>query len=98
MASKQRFDCVGIALAPNVIKELDAMAARASISRSEVMRMAVGIGLPLMQSGFAINPERILTILEHTQLALALLIEKECPERTRDLIALAKARVEEHHG
>ncbi|MEM7687510.1 MAG: ribbon-helix-helix protein, CopG family [Pseudomonadota bacterium] len=98
MASKQRLDCVGIALAPDVIKELDAMAARASISRSEVIRMAVGIGMPLMQAGFAISPERILTILEHTQLALTLLIERECPERATELIRLARARVEEHHG
>jgi len=52
----------------------------------------------MLKLGIAINGQRALTILEHTQLALSLLIDRQYPEDSHDLVRLAMKNVREHHG
>lgn len=89
---------VGIKFQPRTLEALDALAAERRMSRAEVVRTAVDIGLPLIQMGLAINARRTLAILEHTQLALSLLVERESPEDAAELLRLAFQNVDAHHG
>ena len=54
--------------------------------------------LPLLNLGIALNAERALTILEHTQLALSLLVERQYPEDVNELIDMALRNVREYHA
>lgn len=89
---------IGFGVPAEVIRELDAFASGRGISRSEAARTALAVGLPMLKLGIAINGQRALTILEHTQLALSLLIDRQYPEDSHDLVRLAMKNVREHHG
>ena len=80
------------------IEALDAYAAAQGITRAEVIRTSVNIGLPMLKLGIALNGQRALTILEHTQLALSLLVERQYPEDSDELIRAAMRNVREHHA
>ena len=94
----QHLKGIGIGLHPDVLDQLDAFAQAKSISRSEAIRAAIAVGLPQLNLGIACNTERALTILEHTQLALSLLVEKQCPEDVTTIIDQAYSNVREFHG
>lgn len=89
---------IGVGLTHKTIAELDRFADAKGISRGEAIRVSISIGLPLLERGIAADVERILTILEHTQLALNLLVEEQYPEYARDVISQAVANVREYHG
>ena len=89
---------IGVGLSYEAINQLDAFAASKGVSRAEAIRASVAVGLPLLQLGIAINAERALTILEHTQLALSLLVERQYPEDVNELIDMAIRNVSEYHG
>lgn len=89
---------IGVGLSPEAIDQLDAFATAKSISRAEAIRASVAVGLPLLQLGMAVNAERALTILEHTQLALSLLVERQYPEDVNELINQALSNVREYHA
>ncbi|MEO1730818.1 MAG: hypothetical protein AAFR64_08775 [Pseudomonadota bacterium] len=89
---------IGVGLSPEAIDQLDAFATAKSISRAEAIRASVAVGLPLLQLGMAVNAERALTILEHTQLALSLLVERQYPEDVNELITQALSNVREYHA
>jgi hypothetical protein len=52
----------------------------------------------MLELGIALNGQRALTILEHTQLALSLLVERQYPEDSDELIRAAMRNVREHHA
>jgi len=89
---------VGIKFAPQALTQIDNLAAERGVSRAEIVRTAVSIGLPLLNIGVAINTERTLAIIEHTQLALSLLVERQYPEDAAPLIDMAFENVREYHG
>ena len=89
---------IGVGLTAQTLLELDEFAQARGVSRSEAARIAITIGLPLLKLGIAINGERALTILEHTQLALSLLVERQYPEDVDELIDMAMRNVREYHG
>lgn len=89
---------VGIKFQPRMLEELDAFAAERRMSRAEVVRLAVDIGLPLMKMGLAINARRTMAILEHTQLALSFMMEQNHPEEAAELLKLAFQNVDAHHS
>ncbi|KHL24123.1 hypothetical protein PK98_15685 [Croceibacterium mercuriale] len=60
--------------------------------------MSISTGLPLLNAGLAINARRTIAILEHTQLALSLMIERESPEDAAELLKLAFRNVDAHHS
>ena len=70
---------IGVGLSAPALSELDAFAREKGVSRSEAARVAIAIGLPMLRLGIAIDGQRALTILEHTQLALSLIVEREWP-------------------
>ena len=89
---------IGVGFSPDALEALDAYAAAQGITRAEVIRTSVNIGLPMLKLGIALNGQRALTILEHTQLALSLLVERQYPEDSDDLIRAAMRNVREHHA
>lgn len=98
MTKNTRLIHVGICLHPETIEELDRLAQAKAVSRSELVRAAVSVGLPMLSLGVALNIERALTILEHTQLALSLIAEREYPAEAELLLDMAFRNVEEYHG
>jgi hypothetical protein len=89
---------IGVGLSHEAISQLDAFAEAKGVSRAEAIRASVAVGLPLLQLGVALNAERALTILEHTQLALSLLVERQYPEDVNELIDMAMRNVREYHA
>jgi hypothetical protein len=95
---KKQYRCVGINFPPKTLDQIDQLAEARGVSRTEVVRTAISVALPLMQLGIAINTRRTLAILEHTQLALSLLVERDSPEDAAELLRLAFQNVDAHHG
>lgn len=95
---KRHYQSVGVTLSPRMVDSVDQLAAEKGISRSEAIRSALEIGLPFFRIGIALNTERAITILEHTQLALSLIIQEQYPSDAEHLIAQAHSNVREHHG
>lgn len=89
---------IGFGVPAEVVAQLDQFADSKGVSRSEAARAAIAVGLPLLQLGIALNAERALTILEHTQLALSLLVERQYPEDVNELINQALSNVREYHA
>ncbi|MEO1489466.1 MAG: ribbon-helix-helix domain-containing protein, partial [Pseudomonadota bacterium] len=94
----KNFQSVGVTLSPRIIDQVDRLAEARGVSRSEAIRISVDVGIPLLQLGLALNTERALTILEHTQLALSLLVERQYPEDVNELINQALANVRDYHA
>ena len=89
---------IGLGVSRQIVTKLDSFASAKGISRSEAARTAISIGLPMLELGIALNGQRALTILEHTQLALSLLVERQYPEDSDELIRAAMRNVREHHA
>lgn len=89
---------IGVGLTTEGLEQFDRYALDKGVSRSEAARVAIMVGLPLLKLGIAINGQRALTILEHTQLALSLIVERQWPEDSDELIRVAMRNVREHHS
>ena len=98
---------IGVGFSPDALEALDAYAAAQGITRAEVIRTSVNIGLPMLKLGIALNGQRALTILEHTQLehrqadidgGAYYLVERQYPEDSDELIRAAMRNVREHHA
>jgi hypothetical protein len=89
---------IGVGFSSDALEALDAYAGAQGITRAEAIRTSVNIGLPMLKLGIALNGPRALTILEHTQLALSLLVERQYPEDSDELIRAAMRNVREHHA
>jgi hypothetical protein len=75
-----RFKSVGVTLGPQIVDRIDEFANARGVSRSEAIQISVDTGLPLLKLVMALSAERSLTILKHTQFALSLPVERQCPE------------------
>ncbi len=89
---------IGFGVPIELLEQLDAYAMAKGVSRSEAARAALAVGLPMLNFDVALNAKRALTILEHTQLALSTIIDRQYPELGTGLIEEAIQNVREHHG
>lgn len=89
---------IGVGLTAEGLEQLDRYALDRGISRSEAARVAIMLGLPLLKRGIAFDFHRALIILEHTQMALSLLVERQYPEDVDELVRVAMRNVREHHS
>lgn len=89
---------VGIKFPPQTLAELDAIAGARGVSRAEIVRTAVAIGLPLLKLGVAVNARRALGILEHTQMALTMILEREYPDVADEVLRIAESNVDHYHA
>ena len=89
---------IGVGLTTGGLEQLDRYALDKGVSRSEAARVAIMVGLPLLKLGIAINGQRALTILEHTQLALSMIVQRQWPEDSSELIEMAMRNVREYHS
>lgn len=89
---------IGVGLTTEGLEQLDRYALDKGVSRSEAARVAIMVGLPLLKLGIAINGQRALTILEHTQLALSMIVQRQWPEDSSELIEMAMRNVREYHS
>lgn len=65
-----KFVQIGVSLTADLTSCVDDFATEKGVSRSEIIRAALAVGMPLLKIGSGFNIERALVILEHTQLAL----------------------------
>jgi metal-responsive CopG/Arc/MetJ family transcriptional regulator len=96
MAKKLRG--VGLGISAECMERLDAYAAKTGSSRSEAMRQAVLVGLPLLERGLSPDIARLLLIAEYLQFAVSSLIDKTQAEDIEKLFAAAQENVERFHG
>lgn len=89
---------VGVRLAPDEIAQIEAIAAERRCSKSEVIRLALGYGLPLARRGVSLNVARIALLLEYIQAGVDLIVTREHADFADRLEGIALARVEEFHA
>lgn len=89
---------VGVKLTDSLLSEVDALALSKGTSRSEIIRTALTVGLPLLKVGVSPDIGRILTIIEHTQLALSLIVDRQYPEDAEPVLEMAIRNVGEFHS
>lgn len=89
---------IGISLSHGLVDEIDAYASQKGISRAQAIRVAIGAGLPLLRLGHSVNATRTIQILEHTQLVLSLLAEREYPDEAGQILQMAKRNAVDYHG
>lgn len=95
---RKQYQSVGIAFPPDTLAEIDQLAAERRVSRTELVRAALSVGLPLMKMGMAINTRRTIQILEHTQLVLSLIAERQYPEEAGEILQMATRNAADYHG
>lgn len=93
-----KFVQIGVSLTADLASSVDEFATEKGVSRSEIIRAALAVGMPLLKIGSGFNIERALVILEHTQLALTYLVHTHSPEEVDHLIDDAVNNVKQHHG
>ena len=89
---------VGIKFPAKMLVELDAYASDRSVSRAEIVRTCVAIGLPLLKLGVAVNMRRFLASQEYCQLSLSMMVEREYPGDHEQLLDMAFRNVDEFHA
>ena len=89
---------IGVGLAPEQIADIERLAADRKVSRSEAIRLAIAVGLPMLRMGMAVNTRRTLVILEHTQLVLSMMAERQYPDDAAQILQMAFENVDTHHG
>ncbi|MEE4208229.1 MAG: hypothetical protein V2I43_03050 [Parvularcula sp.] len=88
---------LAVNLGPQTVDRIGKLA-NPGVSRSEANRISVGSDLRLRKLIIALNAERALTILQHTQFALWLPVERQCPEDVNAPANLAWSNVRECHA
>jgi len=96
--TKQICRPIGVQIPLPVLAEIEELADAKEVSRSEIIRACVNIGLPLMKVGIKPDIGRLITIAEHTQLALSLLVERNFPEDAEPVLEMAVRNLGEFHG
>lgn len=89
---------VGVRLAPDEVAAIEAIAAERHCSKSEVIRLALGYGLPLARRGISLNLARIALLLEYIQAGVDLIVTREHADFADQLENIALARMEEFHA
>lgn len=94
----RNFQGIGFGVPAELVTQLDDIASKRQVSRSEAARTAIGLGIPLLRLGVALDTQRALTIMEHTQVAVSYLVERHSREDAADLLELAMRNVRDFHG
>jgi len=77
---------------------LDRAASDRGISRSETIRLALAMGVPLIAASHSFNVTRVLIILEQLSASMDLIVTREHPDYAEKIIDIAHERVEAHHA
>lgn len=93
-----RLKSVGVTLGPQTVRKFGELVNARGVSRSEVIPISLDTSVPLVKLVTALDAERALTILKHTQLALSLPVERRCPKDFNELINQALSNVRECHA
>lgn len=92
-----RFRQLTLRLNDSEWRTLDQACTALGRTRSEVARAALANGLPLVRAGHSIDLRRLITLIEHTQACIDVIINREHADAATQLIELALQRVEEFH-
>ena len=95
---KKSQQVISVRLARETIDKLDSIARRTGENRCQLLRRVIAIGSALLAAGVDPHLRRLLIIADHTQMALAHLMENEYPDVAAELIQLAQDNVAEYHG
>ena len=80
------------------IQSVESLAASLGCSRSEAARTALRIGLPLARAGHSLDVHRLILLLEYTQLAVDVIVQREHSDAAPELEKLAQQRMEQYHA
>ncbi|WP_156521880.1 hypothetical protein [Croceicoccus mobilis] len=96
--TKQNCGAVGIQFPRPLMEEIDNLASAKDVSRAEIVRSCVRLALPLIKANITPDIGRLITIAEHTQLALSLLVERNFPDDAEPVLDMAIRNLGEFHG
>lgn len=85
-------------LRPEDYSAVDEIASRRSCSRSEVARLAMMFGIPMLQHGHSLNITRVAVLLEYIQAGLDVIISREHTDVADQLLDIAMERVNQFHA
>ena len=94
----KNYTAVGIALRPDTLERIDALAASAGQSRTVYVRLLIERTLLYTERGNTPNIGRLLTLTEHQTLLLDALCRKLLPDQAERLARAALDAVKKHHG
>lgn len=77
--------------------DLDRAASNRGVSWSDMIRLALRYGLPVVTANHSFNVNRVLLILEQLSASMDLIIMREHPHYGEKIIDIAHERVEAHH-
>jgi hypothetical protein len=89
---------ISVRLSSETVAKLEKLARQTGENRTQLVRRIIAIGTPLLEAGVDPNLRRLFVIAEHTQMALAHMMENEYPDVAAEIIQLAQDNVAEHHG
>lgn len=93
-----RLPYLGFRLGAEELKTVDSLAASLDCSRSEAARSALRLGLPLAKAGHSLDIRRLILLLEYTQLAVDVIVQREHSDAAPELEQLAQQRMEKYHA
>jgi len=76
---------------------LDQAASNRGVSRSEMIRLALIYGMPIVATDHSFNVTRVLLILEQLSASMDLIVTRKHPDYGKKIIDIAVERVEKHH-
>lgn len=77
---------------------LDALAKERGCDRSEAIRIALSLGLPLASSDTKLNHRRNASLLEFTAAGIGIIIRQHHPDHEDDLKTMVQERVARYHA
>ena len=89
---------IGFRLSGSDLALLDAVVAKRNFGRSEAIRAALSIGLPLLEAGHSFNLKRSLLLLEYIQAGMDLIITREHSDFADKLPLIAQERMDTYHA
>lgn len=81
----------------HTIERVDALCKKHSVSRSDLLRIALWSGLDGLEAGRAIDQARLAQLTEYMQTALFVLLQELAPKREPDVAAAMHKRFERYH-
>ncbi|VWX51089.1 hypothetical protein [Novosphingobium sp. 9U] len=89
---------VGVGLSVDTIGRFDSLSQKLQLSRSEIVRRCVDVGLPLLELGHRVDPIRLVAHIEYLQAALETIIAREHSDIADRLLDITVERVEKFHA
>ncbi|HPR07620.1 MAG TPA: hypothetical protein PLI17_13395 [Denitromonas sp.] len=85
-------------LPEQILARASKVGAARGLNRSETLRQAVIIGLPLLEANISPDIRRLVLLLENLNLGVTMLLDKEHSDMLDRLVEVAEENLETYHG